>query len=79
MRLGILSSHVEIVFIRAALGRGLGRREYGGMGIDQNEGRVRFDEEIQIVKQLLATGQCDLTGNIIRSAPFISGPNRIAI
>jgi alkanesulfonate monooxygenase SsuD/methylene tetrahydromethanopterin reductase-like flavin-dependent oxidoreductase (luciferase family) len=32
------------------------------MGIDQNEGRARFDEEIQIVRQLLATGQCDFEG-----------------
>lgn len=48
--------------IICGVGRGLGRREYGGMGIDQNEGRARFDEEIQIVQQLLATGHCTFNG-----------------
>jgi len=45
--------------IICGVGRGLGRREYGGLGIDQNEARERFDEAIQLVKQLLATGRCD--------------------
>ena len=27
----------------AGVGRGLGRREYGGLGVDQNEARGRFD------------------------------------
>ena len=30
----------------AGVGRGLGRREYGGLGIDQNEARGRFDEGV---------------------------------
>ena len=48
--------------IICGVGRGLGRREYGGMGVDQNEARGRFDESLQIIKQLLATGQCDFAG-----------------
>jgi alkanesulfonate monooxygenase SsuD/methylene tetrahydromethanopterin reductase-like flavin-dependent oxidoreductase (luciferase family) len=44
------------------VGRGLGRREYGGMSIDQSEARGRFDEGIQILKQLLATGECTFHG-----------------
>jgi alkanesulfonate monooxygenase SsuD/methylene tetrahydromethanopterin reductase-like flavin-dependent oxidoreductase (luciferase family) len=44
------------------VGRGLGRREYNGLSIDQNEGRDRFDESLQILKQLLATGTCDFDG-----------------
>ncbi len=40
------------------VGRGLGRREYEGLGIDQNEARDRFDEAIQLLNQLLATGEC---------------------
>ena len=46
----------------AGVGRGLGRREYGGLGVDQNEARGRFDESIRIVRQLLSTGQCTFSG-----------------
>ena len=49
--------------IICGVGRGLGRREYNGMGVDQNEARGRFDESLQIIRQLLATGQCDFEGD----------------
>jgi len=52
--------------IICGVGRGLGRREYEGMGIDQNEGRGRFDESLQILKQLLSTGQCDFDGKFYK-------------
>ena len=45
------------------VGRGLGRREYAGLSVDQNEARGRFDESLQVLKQLLATGQCDFDGD----------------
>lgn len=48
--------------VLAGVGRGLGRREYGGMGIDQNEARGRFDEGIEIIRRLLATGECTYDG-----------------
>jgi alkanesulfonate monooxygenase SsuD/methylene tetrahydromethanopterin reductase-like flavin-dependent oxidoreductase (luciferase family) len=44
------------------VGRGLGRREYNGLGIDQNEARGRFDESLQVLTQLLGTGQCNFDG-----------------
>jgi alkanesulfonate monooxygenase SsuD/methylene tetrahydromethanopterin reductase-like flavin-dependent oxidoreductase (luciferase family) len=44
------------------VGRGLGRREFGGLSIDQNEARGRFDESLQVLKQLLATGRCTFEG-----------------
>ncbi|MEZ5412197.1 MAG: LLM class flavin-dependent oxidoreductase [Acidimicrobiales bacterium] len=44
------------------VGRGLGRREFGGLNIDQNESRSRFDESLQVLKQLLSTGRCDYHG-----------------
>ncbi len=44
------------------VGRGLGRREFGGLNIDQNESRDRFDESLQVLKQLLSTGQCTYEG-----------------
>jgi alkanesulfonate monooxygenase SsuD/methylene tetrahydromethanopterin reductase-like flavin-dependent oxidoreductase (luciferase family) len=44
------------------VGRGLGRREYGGLGVDQNEARGRFNEGIQIVKSLLRDGECSFDG-----------------
>ncbi len=46
----------------AGVGRGLGRREYHGLGIDQNDARGRFDEAVQIVCELLATGRCTFSG-----------------
>mgnify|MGYP002631290965 CR=1 FL=1 len=44
------------------VGRGLGRREFGGLNIDQNESRSRFDESLQVLKQLLSTGRVDYHG-----------------
>jgi alkanesulfonate monooxygenase SsuD/methylene tetrahydromethanopterin reductase-like flavin-dependent oxidoreductase (luciferase family) len=44
------------------VGRGLGRREFHGLSIDQNEARGRFDESLQVLKQLLSTGQCTFEG-----------------
>jgi alkanesulfonate monooxygenase SsuD/methylene tetrahydromethanopterin reductase-like flavin-dependent oxidoreductase (luciferase family) len=44
------------------VGRGLGRREFSGLSIDQNEARGRFDESLQVLKQLLSTGQCTFEG-----------------
>ena len=49
--------------IICGVGRGLGRREFGGLGIDQGEARMRFDESLQVLKQLLATGTCDFDGD----------------
>ncbi len=48
--------------IICGVGRGLGRREYAGLGIDQGEARARFDESIQVLRELLATGRCDFSG-----------------
>ncbi|MGE0486112.1 MAG: LLM class flavin-dependent oxidoreductase [Gammaproteobacteria bacterium] len=48
--------------IICGVGRGLGRREYEGLGIDQAQARARFDESIQVLRQLLATGQCNFEG-----------------
>jgi alkanesulfonate monooxygenase SsuD/methylene tetrahydromethanopterin reductase-like flavin-dependent oxidoreductase (luciferase family) len=39
------------------VGRGLGRREFAGLNVDQNEARGRFDESVQIVRELLRTGE----------------------
>ena len=48
--------------IMCGVGRGLGRREYEGLSVDQNEARGRFDEGIQILRQLLKTGRCTFDG-----------------
>jgi alkanesulfonate monooxygenase SsuD/methylene tetrahydromethanopterin reductase-like flavin-dependent oxidoreductase (luciferase family) len=42
--------------IYCGVGRGLGRREYHGLGVDQNEARAKFDEGIGILQELLKTG-----------------------
>ena len=52
--------------IICGVGRGLGRREYAGLGIDQNEARGRFDEALQVLKQLLGTGKCDFDGEYFK-------------
>lgn len=39
------------------VGRGLGRREFAGLNVDQNEARGRFDESLTILRDLLATGE----------------------
>jgi alkanesulfonate monooxygenase SsuD/methylene tetrahydromethanopterin reductase-like flavin-dependent oxidoreductase (luciferase family) len=46
----------------AGVGRGLGRREYGGLGIEQGEARGRFDEAVVILKELLSKGRCTFHG-----------------
>lgn len=48
--------------IICGVGRGLGRREYEGLNIDQAEARERFDESLQVLRQLLATGVCNFKG-----------------
>lgn len=48
--------------IICGVGRGLGRREYAGLGVDQAEARERFDESLQVLRQLMATGKCDFHG-----------------
>ena len=48
--------------IICGVGRGLGRREYAGLSIDQGEARERFDESLQVLNQLLATGKCNFDG-----------------
>jgi alkanesulfonate monooxygenase SsuD/methylene tetrahydromethanopterin reductase-like flavin-dependent oxidoreductase (luciferase family) len=46
------------------VGRGLGRREYQGLGVDQNEARQRFDESVQLLSKILSTGECrEFEGN----------------
>ncbi len=44
------------------VGRGTAPREFNGLSIDQNEARGRFDEGIQVIKQLFATGACTFDG-----------------
>lgn len=44
------------------VGRGLGRREFEGLAVDQNESRSRFDESLKILQQLLTTGECTFDG-----------------
>jgi alkanesulfonate monooxygenase SsuD/methylene tetrahydromethanopterin reductase-like flavin-dependent oxidoreductase (luciferase family) len=46
------------------------------MGVDQNEARGRFDESLQVIRQLLATGQCDFDGEFTTSTASIYGRNR---
>ncbi len=48
--------------IMCGVGRGLGRREYAGMCVDQSEARGRFDEGIEILLDLLKDGHASFEG-----------------
>jgi alkanesulfonate monooxygenase SsuD/methylene tetrahydromethanopterin reductase-like flavin-dependent oxidoreductase (luciferase family) len=45
-------------------GRGLGRREYKAMGVDQNESRERFKEGIDVIKLALTQERFSYDGDI---------------
>jgi alkanesulfonate monooxygenase SsuD/methylene tetrahydromethanopterin reductase-like flavin-dependent oxidoreductase (luciferase family) len=47
-------------------GRGLGRREYKAMGIDQNQSRERFKEGIEVIKLALTQEQFSYDGQIFK-------------
>ena len=49
--------------IYCGVGRGVGRREYEGLKVDQNESRIRFNEGISVLRELLATGECNFKGD----------------
>jgi len=61
--------------IICGVGRGLGRREFAGMGIDQNQRRARFDEALQIVQQCYGRGSAISTANTTKSTACICGLN----
>jgi len=52
--------------IICGVGRGLGRREYDGLGLDMGDARERFDESLQVLRMLLETGKCDFEGKHYR-------------
>src|SRR5215469_4877366 len=64
------------------VGRGLARREFEGLRIDQNEGRMRFDEYTQLVLDALETGFMEGGATVkqprreIRPRPFKSFAGR---
>jgi len=64
------------------VGRGLARREFEGLRIDQNEGRMRFDEYTQLVLDALETGFVEGGATVkqprreIRPRPFKSFAGR---
>jgi alkanesulfonate monooxygenase SsuD/methylene tetrahydromethanopterin reductase-like flavin-dependent oxidoreductase (luciferase family) len=47
-------------------GRGLGRREYGGLDVAMDESRERFDEAVHIIKGLLANERFGYQGKFTR-------------
>ncbi|WP_020495777.1 LLM class flavin-dependent oxidoreductase [Sciscionella marina] len=46
------------------MGRGLGRREYKALGVDQNESRERFKEGVEVIKLALTQEQFSYDGEI---------------
>jgi alkanesulfonate monooxygenase SsuD/methylene tetrahydromethanopterin reductase-like flavin-dependent oxidoreductase (luciferase family) len=50
--------------VNIGFGRGLGRREYKALGVDQNESRERFREGIEVIKLALTQEQFSYNGQI---------------
>jgi alkanesulfonate monooxygenase SsuD/methylene tetrahydromethanopterin reductase-like flavin-dependent oxidoreductase (luciferase family) len=50
------------------IGRGLGRVEFEGFGVDQNESRARFVESAQMILEGLETGWCEFDGKFVKQA-----------
>src|SRR5258707_2206003 len=50
------------------LGRGLGRVEFDGFGVDQNTARERFVESAQMLLEGLERGWCEFDGKLIKQA-----------
>ncbi|MBV9419906.1 MAG: LLM class flavin-dependent oxidoreductase [Alphaproteobacteria bacterium] len=48
------------------MGRGLGRVEFGGFGVDQNTARERFVESAQMLLEGLERGWCEFDGKFIK-------------
>lgn len=51
------------------LGRGLGRVEFEGFGINQEDSRELFVESAQMLLQGLESGTCEFDGRLIKQAP----------
>ena len=51
-----------------ALGRGIGRREYGGFGVEQSTSRDLFSESAQMLLAGLESGVCEFDGKYIKQA-----------
>ncbi len=77
-----LLDHVSNGRFILGFGRGLARREYEGLRIDQNEGRQRFDEYAQLVLDALENGYMEGGATVrqprrdIRPRPFKSFKGR---
>jgi alkanesulfonate monooxygenase SsuD/methylene tetrahydromethanopterin reductase-like flavin-dependent oxidoreductase (luciferase family) len=50
------------------LGRGLGRVEFEGFGVNQEESRERFVESAQMLLEGLESGTCEFDGRLIKQA-----------
>lgn len=51
------------------LGRGLGRREFGGLQIEQDDARGRFVEGVEIIKQALSQDRFSFDGEYFQIPP----------
>src|SRR4051812_36865344 len=58
-------SNGRVIF---GIGRGLGRVEFEGFGVDQEESRERFVESAQMVLEGLESGVCEFDGKFVKQA-----------
>jgi alkanesulfonate monooxygenase SsuD/methylene tetrahydromethanopterin reductase-like flavin-dependent oxidoreductase (luciferase family) len=58
-------SNGRVVF---GIGRGLGRVEFGGFGVNQEDSRERFVESAQMILAGLERGVCEFDGKFVKQA-----------
>jgi alkanesulfonate monooxygenase SsuD/methylene tetrahydromethanopterin reductase-like flavin-dependent oxidoreductase (luciferase family) len=51
------------------LGRGLGRREFGGLGVEQDEARGRFEEGVRLIQEALKGDRFSFSGEYFETPP----------
>ena len=62
----VMLDHMSNGRLILGIGRGLGRVEFEGLGVDQNESREIFVESAQMILQGLEQGWCEFDGKFIK-------------
>lgn len=64
----VMLDHMSSGRVILGIGRGLGRVEFDGFGVDQNESRAFFTEAAQMILEGLEKGYCEFDGRLVKQA-----------
>src|SRR5690349_10413166 len=64
----VMLDHMSNGRLIFGIGRGLGRVEFGGFGVNQEDSRAIFVESAQMILQGLERGYCEFDGKFIKQA-----------